>query len=776
MADLVKRHTAQHEARAVRNSDSVRAASSNPGRRVVQACKACLRKGVTCEVDDTIPYMSSSIDLDGDSVQISDATEIGSERDDSIVVHQVDSRLRGSNTKFITPISEQATRHPDSTIARTAQNQQTYVEDDSVRSLEDVSSTGVGTGTMGSQDYAERTIESGLHDLPQEYGASTRSYGEVLRDILGSSAATPVDLEDVMMGETGDNIWDQCLDSGQPFADLTEFSFIDLAPFDMEQTLPMTLGRPARTDGQENTASFEQAASAAATQAFQLSGWNWGPSPEDSESAETTNLILPPGDPRPEGVDPHFIPQHSALLGATHRNRLLSMLLNHCEKKQWVQIASTFPSEQFLNQLLQVFFALQGRDTLSWFHLPTVHMKNLRVECLTAMVGAAACFSLNRSVQRFGYVLPEMVRFAVIDQWCRDNSTSRDLQLLNSMLTATTLQSWSGNKRQAEIGEGNSQTVITIIRRSRWLRKDHYRAVYPMSDDQGADLDRKWRLWVDQESKKRIEATLYTLYGLWALVWEQQQFQDTMQSGDAISEDEIHDMPNLMLPSRREPLLKALNALRVRLSSIQGEDERSSTAEPMLVLEYLSMALHVPLQGLHAFAGRDGEREARRIYPLLQEWVQSREARQGIWHAGQVFSAAKAHSSRDMRDLRVMLVYQASITLWVYGVIKKASRGPSRSLHTEEFGPDSIVWLDGEEKRAAVRKFIAIAEGVPALRDVVDGLGEGPICLVENASSTMEAAIHILQRPLDDKDGAQLPLVESVTKLMSEIAKVANIL
>lgn len=279
-----------------------------------------------------------------------------------------------------------------------------------------------------------------------------------------------------------------------------------------------------------------------------------------------------------------------------------------------------------------------------------------------------------------------------------------------------------------------------------------------------------------KQSDLSVQAMLYTLYGLWALVWERQQFQDAMQSGDAISEDEMHDTPNLMLPSRREPLLKALNALRVRLSSIKDEDERSPTAEPMLVLEYLSMALHVPLQGLHAFAGRDGEREARRIYPLLQEWVQSREARQGVWHAGQVFSAAKAHSSRDMRDLRVMLVYQASITIWVYGVIMKASRGPSRSLRTEEFGPDSVVWLDGEEKGAAVRKFIAIAEGIPALRDVVDGLDEGPICLVENANSTMEAAIHILQRPLDDKDGAQLPLVESITKLMSEIAKVANIL
>jgi hypothetical protein len=74
-----------------------------------------------------------------------------------------------------------------------------------------------------------------------------------------------------------------------------------------------------------------------------------------------------------------------------------------------------------------------------------------------------------------------------------------------------------------EIGEGNSLTVITVsltcyqtrfyfslsisrrqvIRRSRWLRKDHYKAIHPEPDEQGADLDAKWRLWVDQESKKR---------------------------------------------------------------------------------------------------------------------------------------------------------------------------------------------------------------------------------------------------------------------------------
>lgn len=279
------------------------------------------------------------------------------------------------------------------------------------------------------------------------------------------------------------------------------------------------------------------------------------------------------------------------------------------------------------------------------------------------------------------------------------------------------------------------------------------------------------------QPETNAETIIYTLYGLWGLVWEQQQFREAMQSGDTTGEDEAHDTPISMLPARREPILKALNAMRGRLTSVGDKDAGVSISEPMLVLEYLSMALHVPLQGLQAFAGRDGEREARRIYPLLQEWAQSREARQGIWHAGQVLRAAKEHSSRDLRDLRVVLVYQASITLWVYGVIWKASRTASRSLPTENDARDDLVWLDDREKDASVRKFIAIAEGVPALRGIVDSsVAQVPICRVLDASSTMKTVISILRRPIDSRDGAQMGLVESITNLMAEIAKVADIL
>lgn len=417
-----------------------------------------MRRGITCETDDAVSNTDPGDELDVQRAEVPISNEVISEGTDSINVRQLEVPGDGSNVRPLSPEYAPEMIQPESHASGSTQEHRVCTDSASARLHEDASST--GADTIGSRDHVERTMQFGLdnHEMVEHHGfqydTAALSYCEVLRDILGSSAASPAAAGDALMDETGDDIWDQCLNAGQPFADLTGFSFVDLDQFDTNMALDTTvsIGR------QETTASFEHAAPAAATQAFHVSGWNWGPSPDDNETAETTNLILPAGVHRAESIQPNPTTQNHGLLKQEDRSRLLSMLLKHCEKEQWVRIASTFPSEQFLNHLLQAFYTLQGRDTLSWFHLPTIPMESLRVECLAAMVGTAACFSLNRSVQRFGYVLPELVRFAVIDQvgnishalyisvwqvqrltpvckWCRDNSTSRDLQLLNSMCT-----------------------------------------------------------------------------------------------------------------------------------------------------------------------------------------------------------------------------------------------------------------------------------------------------------------------------------------------------
>lgn len=274
----------------------------------------------------------------------------------------------------------------------------------------------------------------------------------------------------------------------------------------------------------------------------------------------------------------------------------------------------------------------------------------------------------------------------------------------------------------------------------------------------------------------------YTLYGFWGMVWELLQLYEMATSDSDAAAFTLHTGSSLIISLRRENLTKCLNILRLRLDTLAA-DPKIPTTEPMLVLEYLNMVLLVPLRGLQAFAGRDGEQEARRVYPSIQEWTQTREARQAIWHAGQVYKMASVLSQRRLRGTCVLLIYQASITVWVYGIMARARRlrDYSSSLCVRDIDHNALIWLDGEDI-TAVRRFVATAEGVTALGHVDSELGsllsstdERLPCLIEDASGSMKLGISTLRRSHRWAE-AQHAIVGSIIRLMHELAKVADIL
>jgi hypothetical protein len=275
---------------------------------------------------------------------------------------------------------------------------------------------------------------------------------------------------------------------------------------------------------------------------------------------------------------------------------------------------------------------------------------------------------------------------------------------------------------------------------------------------------------------------LYTLYALWGLVWEQRQLHEMLNTGG-----EDQDRLDLLLPSRRESLVKVLNKVRAKVLSATEPNYRSRLPEVLLVLEHLHLALHVPLKGLQAFSGKDGEQEAQSVYPILQEWTQTKEARQAMWHAGQLFRAARKLPPESIRDFHVILIYQSSLAFWAYGVITSAFRKKqgrqapklSRSVHVQ--GEKPLVWLDGDQN-PAVRRYILFDEGLPAIHDV-PGLSADcathDLCttrLLQSGSDTMTVGVRILRPPLQNASSFHPPLVNSITRLMSEIGKAARII
>lgn len=280
-------------------------------------------------------------------------------------------------------------------------------------------------------------------------------------------------------------------------------------------------------------------------------------------------------------------------------------------------------------------------------------------------------------------------------------------------------------------------------------------------------------------------SALYTLFAFWVLVWQHQQLHALGRWGEEDVGDNNGGLSGTFLAASRESLQKGLITLH-RVIHSPGTETTAAYAQCTLLLEYMSMVVCVPLQALHAFTGRDGEKEARRSYPILQEWAQTREARKGVWHAGQIFRFSRSQVASDLTDTCATVLYQASVTLWVYGIIMSArrSREISSSTLVADMNQGGMVWLD-HEMNAAARKFFAISEGTPVLqqlqkpqqdsRSFADTSRSGEPCPIEDASGTMNIAVDILQQPSGAGDG-RLGIVASKIRLMTELAKTARML
>ncbi len=198
-----------------------------------------------------------------------------------------------------------------------------------------------------------------------------------------------------------------------------------------------------------------------------------------------------------------------------------------------------------------------------------------------------------------------------------------------------------------------------------------------------------------------------------------------------------------------------------------------------LMLELLLMHLHMSFDELQLFAGKEGEEEARRVYPALQQWVSSREARQAVWHAGQIIHAAKQLPSHELREFYAIAVYHASLAFWAYGVLSMPARHEARASNTNREG-NELVWLDGDET-PATKKFLALQRGVPCFSGGGSGrMGNGrgeDASKLSDPSRVMRVISTILRGcngGVEDDAAVPPPLVENLSLLMRELGNAAR--
>ncbi|KAF9768972.1 hypothetical protein IL306_013673 [Fusarium sp. DS 682] len=613
----------------------------------------------------------------------------------------------------------------------------------------------------------------------------------------------------------------------------------------------------------------EQVISAEGVKAFSSSStWRWVPNASDTGAAQEPNPSALPQQPQcvttgyTSQLSPEVLRQS---FRAEERSRVLSMLIDQCDKKNVVRIATSFPSHHFLEHLFHVGLQFQSiASPLQFIHVPTFEPSSTHTELLSALVACGAFLSPEPAIQSLGCAMPELVHGAIQAQWIRRNSSSRDLDLMQAYALLQHIMLWSGSERRMEIGESHLQPIVTIFRRAGMLYFDHYKDVTPQQGDTAEKREQDWKDWAQQESRIRTiheifvhgaatsmsrfvnpilpcaemtlplpssnklwyatsaeewhavwlalhksepqtrtsladitqqllidkprmmvtsvdslspEIRLLRAYGLWDTIWHCQQIASWL------SDTSLHTtVPGLS--AQIEATARALHASESHPDA--SHDPQDPCALPGagiihakeyaqnadLVHHYLNLALAAPLKRLSAFAGREGESEARRVLPALQEWVSGRDARRSLWHASMILSYARELVPGRRRNIFVLMIFHAGLVFWTYGVLLNATALKYHRRHENGGFPQvsanngAEFRLDGTLSQAAER-FIACGIGSPVMLIERDN-STRVITVTDHPAVLLEEACLLLMR----SDGGDLPhFTSGVAQLMSNLVQ-----
>ncbi|KAH8889564.1 hypothetical protein GQ53DRAFT_723274 [Thozetella sp. PMI_491] len=255
------------------------------------------------------------------------------------------------------------------------------------------------------------------------------------------------------------------------------------------------------------------------------------------------------------------------------------------------------------------------------------------------------------------------------------------------------------------------------------------------------------------------------LHAFWALIWEYRQLNSVLRA--PAHAPTTQNSSTLLLNSRHQDLCKQLQDFQ----QLTADWHEMLSAQESTVLHLLLMNLNVSLDDLQLFSGKEGEDQARRVYPRLQTWSSSAQARQAVWSAGQIFRQAKFFPPGHLKDFYAIAVHHAALCLWTYGVISKAA---VRSGGAARHPAYEVVPLDGEDG-PHVSQYINYGAGravlrAPALRDGSAPPAESPL---DDPRGCMEIAQEILRANFVGVHEGLPPINENSIHLLKQLGNAA---
>jgi hypothetical protein len=267
-------------------------------------------------------------------------------------------------------------------------------------------------------------------------------------------------------------------------------------------------------------------------------------------------------------------------------------------------------------------------------------------------------------------------------------------------------------------------------------------------------------------STNLLTTSLACLSVIWRISWESIQmvsFQKLKTSR----------WSGFLLSSRHEELLKLLGRFRICLDHLF-----LASPDALMRLEHICLQVHAPFEDIQRFAGIEGPEQSRTAYPDVMNWVRSEPARRAVWHAGQIVSAAKRlHKTRLQGPIAVIL-FNACLVLWVYGILYHEvgdvqGTDMTTPSHLLESTTTPRVRLDGEES-ASVLRFVQLNIGMPCIAQTISDPGTEnasiafEVCLVE-PEKVSEVIIEVLAA--NHPQSSIPPLVDNLIQVIRELQK-----
>lgn len=206
--------------------------------------------------------------------------------------------------------------------------------------------------------------------------------------------------------------------------------------------------------------------------------------------------------------------EHSA------RDRVLAMVLRtYSQHSTSHRIASSFPSVEVMDLLIQNFLSAMASQASEWIHFPTFRLNAQSPEWIAVAAAAGAALSPVPTLRRFGHMLQDAARTALPTQFEDTRTTIRDVSLVQALLLIQEIGLWSGNRRKMELAQGHIGIPVTVsilllymtppanmpqlMRYRSKFQMSSYPAVAVEPHDEGTDLETKWLRWIDREQWKR---------------------------------------------------------------------------------------------------------------------------------------------------------------------------------------------------------------------------------------------------------------------------------